>query len=97
MKMPIVLEPQLALCALAVLLFMTVVSFAQQSTAPERPRKACAADYKKLCADAKQGDGRIAQCMRDHAAELSASCKTSLQAVEAKRAGRRSSAKPPAQ
>lgn len=90
MRKPIVFEPYLALCALAVLLIMTVTSFAQQAAAPERPRRACAADYKKFCADAKAGDGRVAQCMRDHAADLSAPCKASLEAAKEARAARKS-------
>jgi hypothetical protein len=97
MKKPIVFEPLLALCALVVLLCMTVASFAQQSTAPERPRKACAADYQKLCSDAQAGQGRVAQCMRDHASELSDPCKASLAAAKEQRAAKKSATQQPTQ
>ena len=42
---------------------------------------ACQADYKKFCADAQPGDGRIAACMREHAAELQPDCRASLKAM----------------
>jgi len=35
----------------------------------------CAQDAKKLCADVKEGQGRIAQCLEDHWAQLSPVCK----------------------
>ena len=40
--------------------------------------KACRADAKKLCADAKRGKGNMAQCMKSHAADLSDGCKEAL-------------------
>ena len=40
--------------------------------------KACRADAKKLCADAKPGKGSMAQCMKSHAADLSDGCKEAL-------------------
>jgi hypothetical protein len=97
MKKPIVIEPLLALCALIALLIMTVTSFAQQSTAPERPRQACAADYQKFCSDAQIGQGRVAQCMRQHESALSDTCKASLSAAKQQRAARKSTTQPPAQ
>ena len=97
MKKPIVFEPLLALCALVVLLFMTVASFAQQSTPPQRPRQACAADYQKFCSEAQAGQGRVAQCMRDHASGLSDPCKASLAAAKEQRAEKKSSTVQPAQ
>ena len=38
--------------------------------------KACRADAKKLCADAK--GGAMASCMKSHAADLSDGCKEAL-------------------
>lgn len=86
MRKPITLEVPLALCMLGALVFAAVTSLAQDNAAPERPRKACVADTKQFCSNVKAGDGRLAQCMRDHAADLSAPCKTALQAAEAARA-----------
>lgn len=96
MKKPIVIEPLLALCALIVLVCMTVASFAQQ-TQPERPRQACAADYQKFCSDTEAGKGRVAQCMRQHESELSDTCKVSLAAAKQQRAARKSTTRQPAQ
>ena len=42
---------------------------------------ACEADFKKFCADTKPGEGRVAACMREHAAELQPDCKASLRAA----------------
>ena len=39
-----------------------------------RMRKACAEDVKKLCPGVKAGEGRIAQCLKAHATELSQTC-----------------------
>ncbi|MCS6290726.1 MAG: hypothetical protein H8K10_17350 [Nitrospira sp.] len=39
-----------------------------------RMRKACAEDVKKLCPGGKAGEGRIVQCLKAHAAELSQTC-----------------------
>lgn len=39
-----------------------------------RMRKACAEDVKQLCPGVKAGEGRMAQCLTAHAAELSQPC-----------------------
>lgn len=39
-----------------------------------RMRKACAEDVKQLCPGVKAGEGRIAQCLKSHAGELSQTC-----------------------
>ena len=39
-----------------------------------RMRKACAEDVKQLSPGVKAGEGRIAQCLKAHAAELSQTC-----------------------
>lgn len=36
--------------------------------------KVCAEDVKKLCPGVKAGEGRIAQCLKAHAIELSQTC-----------------------
>ena len=40
--------------------------------------RACAADTRKLCAGVQPGDGRIVQCFKTHAAELSSDCKAAM-------------------
>jgi hypothetical protein len=47
---------------------------------------ACQPDVKKFCPDAKPGEGRIAACLKEHAAELSSDCKATLRAGKAARA-----------
>lgn len=42
-------------------------------------RKACAEDAKKLCSDVKAGEGRIAQCLKQHTSELSQVCADLMQ------------------
>jgi hypothetical protein len=42
-------------------------------------RKACAEDIKKLCSDVKAGQGRIVQCLKRHAHELSQGCADMMQ------------------
>jgi hypothetical protein len=41
-------------------------------------KKACKADYKKLCKSVKSGEGRIIKCLRENEAQLSADCKSAL-------------------
>lgn len=38
-------------------------------------RKACKADYDKFCAGTAPGGGRILQCLKTHAADLSPACR----------------------
>ena len=40
--------------------------------------RACVADIKKLCADVKPGEGRIAGCVKQHVADLSTPCQNLL-------------------
>ncbi len=42
-------------------------------------RKACADDARKLCPDVKAGEGRIAQCLKQHTQELSQGCADMIQ------------------
>jgi Cysteine rich repeat len=41
-------------------------------------RAACRADVERLCKDVKPGEGRIRECLKTHAAELSDSCKAAI-------------------
>jgi len=41
-------------------------------------KKACKADYKKLCKQVKAGEGRIIKCLKENEAQLSEACKGAL-------------------
>ena len=41
-------------------------------------RQACRADVERLCKDVKPGEGRIRECLKTHAAELSDGCKAAI-------------------
>lgn len=46
-----------------------------QMVSPMETHKACADDVKKLCGDVPPGTGRVAFCLGEHSAELTADCK----------------------
>jgi hypothetical protein len=46
--------------------------------------KPCAADAAKLCKGVQQGQGRVAQCLKEHANELSPACKENIEKVKEK-------------
>lgn len=48
-------------------------------------RKACAEDVKRLCAGIKPGEGRIVQCLKEHAQDLSSTCAQTMQQRGARR------------
>jgi len=50
---------------------------------------ACKADLEKLCKGVEPGGGRLAQCMKQHEAELSEACKTQRTAKHEERKNRR--------
>lgn len=47
---------------------------------PADLQQACSPDVKKYCADVQPGGGRIMQCMKSHASDLSDACKAALAA-----------------
>jgi hypothetical protein len=38
-------------------------------------KQGCKTDVKKFCKNVKEGDGRLVQCLKEHQAELSSTCK----------------------
>jgi hypothetical protein len=60
--------------------FVSSLSYAQDV----QKQGACKADYEKFCKDVKPGQGRIAQCMKQHEAEFSLACKEQLEAEREK-------------
>ena len=61
--------------------FVSSLSYAQDV----QKQGACKADYEKFCKDVKPGQGRIAQCMKQHEAEFSPACKDQLNAEKERR------------
>lgn len=41
-------------------------------------REACRTDVERLCKDVKPGEGRIRECLKTHATELSDGCKAAI-------------------
>jgi hypothetical protein len=48
-------------------------------------RDACGSDVQTFCNDVQPGGGGLAQCLREHLAELSPECKTALSQMRKKR------------
>jgi hypothetical protein len=58
--------------------FVSSLSYAQDV----QKQGACKADYEKFCKDVKPGQGRIAQCMKQHEAEYRLPVRSSLRQKE---------------
>jgi hypothetical protein len=58
-------------------ILLTMLCWAGAAAAQGPP--ACAEDAQRFCADVQPGGGRIMQCLRQHAAELSSGCKDAMQ------------------
>ncbi len=50
-------------------------------------RQACTADVKALCSDVVTGGGKVMQCLKAHAPQLSDGCKSAAQSLRAARKG----------
>ena len=48
-------------------------------------KEACQADLDKFCKDIKQGEGRLAKCLKEHQAEVSGPCKAKIAEVKEER------------
>ena len=67
----------------AVLIFATLglsasVAFAADQPSNSGARGACKADSEKLCPGVERGHGRIAACLRQNEAQVSAACKDAM-------------------
>ena len=63
-------------CALVVVFALTISTFALAE--PGSGQGACKNDLQTLCAGVQPGGGRIRDCMKEHRAQLSASCKIAI-------------------
>jgi len=77
--------------ALAMATAMIVPSFALAEPGPMQG--ACKNDVQTLCAGVQPGGGRIRDCMRQHHAQISATCKIALADHMLERAGQRGGAR----
>ena len=68
---------------LAVIAGVFCLSMAAGVSAEEVDRP-CVADAKKLCKDVQPGEGRVAQCMKEHEKELSPGCKENIRKMKEK-------------
>jgi hypothetical protein len=69
---------EIAAAGSAALVLMLTVLPAHGQDMTTAQRKACAADYKKLCPGVRPGEGRIIACFEDHLPELSPGCKATI-------------------
>jgi Cysteine rich repeat len=74
--------------AAALLLAAPMLALAQddEKSGPGRAlHGACHEDVQRLCAGVEPGGGRILACMRDHAADLSQTCRDAIDKARAAR------------
>jgi hypothetical protein len=64
-------------------LFVTAFVSAVEAQDRKAIREACMGDAKKFCADVQRGGGRIVKCLRDHAGDLTPSCRDGLASLKA--------------
>jgi hypothetical protein len=48
----------------------------------EKAKAACQSDIDKYCRDAKEGEGRIASCLKSHEGDLTPGCKTAYDRID---------------
>ena len=75
-----------AACALALGLLGSTVAYAQDPAA-QQIEKACADDVVKLCPNVQPGQGRVAECLKAHKAQVSLGCKITLYKAKQSAAG----------
>lgn len=68
--------------ALAATAAIAAASLASAQRIPPELERVCRADYERLCRGVFPGGGRILQCLRDKAAQVSDPCKAALAKAE---------------
>lgn len=63
----------------ALLLLTSSASFAHEESPNRTKEGPCHVDAEKFCNDVKPGKGRMAQCMKEHKAELSTECREHME------------------
>jgi hypothetical protein len=72
--------------AITVFVFSSGLALAADPPAGGGPRVACKADVEKLCAGVQRGSGRIAGCIKQNEARVSAACKDAMAKAREKKA-----------
>ena len=69
-------------CAVLVLATLglpaTAAALAANPASSSSPQVACKADVEKLCSGVEPGNGRIAACLKQNEAQVSAACKEAI-------------------
>ncbi|HEY3274990.1 MAG TPA: cysteine rich repeat-containing protein [Syntrophorhabdaceae bacterium] len=66
-------------CYLVLMVFSASILFVGYGNAATKPRDACKDDIAAFCQGVSHGEGRIIKCLRDHADQLSPSCREGLE------------------
>ena len=66
----------------ALILSFSLFTMSGAAVSAEDNDRPCSEEIKKFCKDLKPGTGSIAQCLKEHESELSASCKNTFQVCE---------------
>lgn len=78
------MNPGLLATAVLFVFFSGIATGAEQAQTGG-PRVACKADVERLCAGIQPGGGRIAGCLKQNEAQLSAACKDAIAKSREKR------------
>lgn len=71
LRLSVLRNPSFIAALMLALMLMLVPAFAQR----EEARQACGGDVHRLCQGVAPGAGRIVQCLRQRAGELSPACR----------------------
>ncbi|HXX84120.1 MAG TPA: cysteine rich repeat-containing protein [Casimicrobiaceae bacterium] len=72
----------------------TPVALAADQSPSSSPRMACKADVEKLCSGVQPGGGRIAACLKQNEAQVSAACKDAIAGARQKKSPQGASSPP---
>jgi hypothetical protein len=75
------LPMRLTVCAVLVTACAALGSLPLSAQEAQPVGQACKADREKFCSDLKPGDGKMRDCIKQHASELSAECTTAMKAA----------------
>lgn len=74
---------RLSATAVALALFAAGAALADQPVSAAEVREICAADFQKVCPDAKPGNGALKACAKSHFMRFAYPCRRALKALRA--------------